>query len=236
MPPRRAFGYRPFIATDAAVASVGEVEIEFGYAGFREDHGSATIIAPTIVANLGFARDFELVGEFKVASDLARRENEDPTRFEDSAVSLKWVFQNGVLQDEGPRPSLAVELSALLPTVQNEDRPGGELVGILSGRSFGFSYHLNAGALVEPGGTEPGAEWGIIVERAVAGGLRAVAEVDGESIHKSAPDSSALVGAIWDVPAPWPLHELSFDVGVRRGLSRAADDWGGTAGLTFAFS
>src|SRR5262245_14228046 len=236
MPPRKAFGYRPFIATDAAVASVGEVEIEFGYAGFREDHGSATIIAPTIVANLGFARDFELVGEFKVASDLARRENEDPTRFEDSAVSLKWVFRNGVLQDEGPRPSIAVELSALLPTIPHEDRPGGELVGILSGRAGGFGYHLNAGALIEPGGSEPGAIWGLILERTVAGGLRAVAEVDGESMPGRAPENSALVGAIWDVPAPWPLHELSLDVGVRRGFNRAADDWGGTAGLTFAFS
>src|SRR5262245_21079422 len=134
MLPRGAFGYRPFIATDAAVAAVGEAEIEFGYVGFREDRGSATSSAPAIVANLGFARDLERVGEFKVASDLARPEDEDRTRFEDSAVSLKWVFRNGVLQDEGPRPSLAVELGVLLPTVPHEDRPGGELVGIISGR------------------------------------------------------------------------------------------------------
>src|SRR5262245_44650071 len=232
----RTFGYRPFIATDASVAPRGEAEIEFGYAGFRKDHDSVTIVTPTIVANLGFARDLELVGEFKVASDLGRREDEDHTRFEDSAVSLKWVFRNGVLQDEGPRPSLAVELSVLLPTVPHEDRPGGELVGIISGRACGFGYHLNAGTLIEPGGSEPGAIWGLIVERAVAGGLRAVAEVDGESFPGRAPENSALVGAIWDVPAPWPLHELSLDVGVRRGFNRAADDWGGTAGLTFAFS
>jgi hypothetical protein len=235
MSPRGAFGYRPFIATDAAVAAVGEVELEFGYVGFREDHGSATIIAPEIVANLGFARDLELVGEFQVAHDLGGRQDEDPTRFEDSAVSLKWVFRNGVLQDQGPRPSLAVELSVLLPAVNAGNRPGGELVGILSGRAFGFAYHLNAGTLVEPGGSEPGAIWGIIAEHAVAGGLRAVAEVDGESLPGRAPENSALVGAIWDVPAPWPLRELSFDIGVRRGLNPAADDWGGTAGLTFAF-
>jgi len=62
-----------------------------------------------------------------------------------------------------------------------------------------------------------------------------VAEVNGESVRGSAANNSALVGAIWVVAAPAPLHELSFDVGVRHGISRAANEWGGTAGLTFAF-
>src|SRR5207247_7548430 len=56
-----------------------------------------------------------------------------------------------------------------------------------------------------------------------------------ESVRGSAANNSALVGAIWVVAAPAPLHELSFDVGVRHGISRAANEWGGTAGLTFAF-
>lgn len=234
MPAREGFGYRPFVSTDAAVADEGEVEIEFGYAGFREDHGGVTILAPQVVANLGVVRDIEAVAEFDLANDLTPRRGENPTRFEDTEVSLKWVMREGVLQ-ERPGPSIALELSALLPTLRNEDRPGGELVGILSNTGLGLTYHLNAGALVEPAGSEPGIMWGVILERAIAGGLRAVAEVNGESVRKSATDSSALIGAIWSVAAPAPLHELSFDVGVRRGLSRAAADWGGTAGFTFDF-
>jgi hypothetical protein len=233
--PRRAFDYRPFVSTDAAVADVGEVEIEFGYAGFRQDHHRSTIVAPTIIGNLGIARDLEIVAELKLAHDLARRRGEDTTRFEDTAVSVKWVLREGVLQDEGARPSLAVELSALLPTLRGEDRPGGELVGLLSGRAFGWTYHLNGGALVKPGASEPGVTWGVIAEHAIHAPLRAVAEVNGESIRKSRADDSALLGLIWSVPAPPPLHELSFDVGVRRGLTAAADDWGGTTGVTFAF-
>lgn len=234
-PARRAMAYRPFVSTDAAVADVGDVEVEFGYAGFREDHGRVTIVAPTLIGNLGVARDVEVVGEFKLANDLSRRPPERATRFEDSAVSVKWVLHEGVLQEVGTRPSFAVELSALLPTLHGEDHVGGELAGLMSGALGGWTYHLNAGPLVEPGSSEPGVAWGVIGEHAVGGGLRAVAEVNGESIRGSRADDSALLGAIWTVPAPAPLHELSFDVGVRRGISSASDSWGGTAGLTFAF-
>ncbi len=88
---------------------------------------------------------------------------------------------------------------------------------------------------LEPGGDDLGAVWGVILEHGLTESLRAVAEVNGESVRGSAANNSALVGAIWVVAAPAPLHELSFDVGVRHGISRAADEWGGTAGLTFAF-
>jgi hypothetical protein len=89
--------------------------------------------------------------------------------------------------------------------------------------------------LVEPGNDEPGVVWGVIVEHAIRGPVRAVAEVTGESVRDRPPDNSTLLGAVWSVQAPAPLHELSLDVGVRRGLSGAADDWGGTAGITVAF-
>jgi len=124
-----------------------------------------------------------------------------------------------------------MELAAILPTLRGEERPGGELVGILSGRALGATYHLNAGAR-ERAGSHVGCHR---VEHAIGGPLRAVAEVNGKSVRSSRPDNSALIGAVWSVQAPSPLHELSFDVGVRRGLSSAADDWGGTAGVTFAF-
>ena len=78
-PARGALGYRPFVSTDAAVADPREVEVEFGYAGFRENRGRVTIVAPTLIGNLGIARDLELVGEFKLANDLTRRRDENAT-------------------------------------------------------------------------------------------------------------------------------------------------------------
>ena len=241
--PSRALAYRPFVSTDAAVADRGEVEVEFGYAGFRKSDGRTAIVAPTVIANIGVGGGLEVVAEFKLVNDLSRGEGRDhtrfderdQTRFEDSALSLKWIAREGALQEHGSAPSLAVELSALLPTIRGEDRPGGELIGIVSGRALGWTYHLNGGGLVEAGGDEPGTVWGVIVERPLLARLRAVGELNGETVRGSAADNSALLGAVWDVAAPSPLHELSFDVGIRHGVSQAADEWGGTAGFTVAF-
>jgi len=229
-----ASAYRPFVSTDAAVADPGDVEVEFGAVGFRSGGGRTSLVAPTIVANLGIARDLELVGEFKLVNDLSHEE-EDRTRFEDTAVSLKWIAHEGVLQEHGTTPSLALELSLLLPTLPEQHQPGGQAVGIMSGTGFGWMYHLNGGLLVEPSETSVSPVWGVIVEHALSRGVRAVAEVNGESATGVGPDDSALVGAIWEVKAPAPIHELAFDIGLRHGITRTAAEWGGTAGFTIAF-
>ena len=229
-----AFAYRPFVSTDAAVADPGDVEVEFGTIGFRSGHGPTSIVAPTIIGNLGIARDLELVGEFKLVNDLSHAE-EDSTRFEDTAVSLKWIAHDGVLQEHGSTPSFGVELSLLVPTRDGQDRPGGELVGIMSGTGFGFTYHLNGGVLTEPSKSSAEPVWGVIIEHALAAGIRAVAEVNGESATGTGPDNSALIGAIWEVKVPPPIRSLSFDIGLRHGITHTAAEWGGTAGFTIAF-
>ena len=73
------------------------------------------------------------------------------------------------------------------------------------------------------------------IEFGYAGFRWNVAELNGESVRQREADNSALVGAIWEIEAPAPLHGLSLDVGVRHAISRAADEWGGTAGFTVAF-
>jgi hypothetical protein len=233
--PRGVHAYRPFVSTDASVADAGDVEIEFGYIGFRRDGSRTAIIAPTLIGNLGLGHDLEAVAEFKLVSDVSHGGTDDGTRFEDTAVSLKWVAHEGSLHDRGVVPSLAAELSVLVPTLPGEHSPGTELVAIASGTAVGWTYHANAGVLVTPGADRTSPVWGLIIEHPVFGGLRAVAEVNGESATGTGADNSALVGAIWKVAAPAPIHELSFDVGLRHGISAAADEWGGTAGFTIAF-
>src|SRR5689334_25449592 len=85
-----AFAYRPFGSTDASVTETGDVAVEFGAIGFRSDGGQKSLVAPAVIGNFGVAHDVELVGEFKLVNDLSHAE-EDRTRFEDTAVSLKWV-------------------------------------------------------------------------------------------------------------------------------------------------
>ena len=55
-----ALAYRPFDGTDAAVADLGEVEIEFGTGPLRSGSQS-TLLGPYAVFNYGFADRWEMV-------------------------------------------------------------------------------------------------------------------------------------------------------------------------------
>jgi hypothetical protein len=72
----------------------------------------------------------------------------------------------------------------------------------------------------------------VITELPVTSQLRLVGEVNGESVKRSTPDNSALLGVIWQ--APW--QDVFLDAGIRRGISHAATEWMFTTGLTFSFS
>ena len=56
-----ALAYRPFEGTDAAVADVGELEIELGPAEPLHDGRQRFLTAPETVFDLGVAKDWEVV-------------------------------------------------------------------------------------------------------------------------------------------------------------------------------
>jgi hypothetical protein len=222
-----AWGYRPFVSTDAAVADVKEMEIEIGYFNLERERGKNTFIVPKAVLNYGVIRNLELVGEFAV---------EEPphglVRLEDPALSLKAVLKEGVLQEKSG-VSFAVEAGPLLPsTSREENRFGFEASGILSGRLNALTYHANFGGGVDRAQTNPFLVWGMIAELPITPKLRLVGEMNGESVRGNSPDNSALIGFIWKSP----ISNLSIDAGIRRGISSAAADWMFTTGLTFSFS
>src|SRR5574337_1908815 len=62
-----AWGYRPFVSTDAAVADPKELEIELGYFNLERSRGKTTFIVPKVILNCGVISDVEVVGEFEVA-------------------------------------------------------------------------------------------------------------------------------------------------------------------------
>jgi len=222
-----AWGYRPFVSTDAAVADVKEIEIEFGYFNLARERGKTTFIVPKAVLNFGVFKDVEVVGEFAV---------EEPphssVRLVDAGLSLKAVLKEGVLQEKDGI-SFAVEAGPLLPsTNKEENRFGFEAIGIISGKLSVLTYHLNLGGGVDRAHTNPFVFWGMIGELPITSKLRLVGEIDVESVRRNKPDNSALLGFIWE--APW--HNSFVDAGIRRGLSSAAMDWAFTTGLTFGFS
>jgi len=225
--PHRAFGYRPFISTDAAVADVNEMEIELGYFNWEREKGNTTFISPKAVLNYGFLRNFELVGEFAVEEP-----GHGSVRLADAALSVKAVVKEGVLQEKDGI-SFAIEAGPLLPsTNKSEKGVGFEGIGILSGKLDPLTYHVNFGGGVDRAHADPFAFWGLIAELPITPKLRLVGEIDVESFRGSSPNNSALVGVIWQ--APW--QNLSLDAGLRRGISHAAPGWMFTTGLTFSFS
>lgn len=219
--PSLAFAYRPFISTDADVASVRELEIELGLTGFgrSREGGSRQLVAPALILNYGFVRNWELVGEFKL------QHRDEGTAFQDVAVFLKGVLREGELQDRSGT-SIAVEVGPLLPGT-GESGVGVEGILLLSRADAGFVYHLNAGAVRERSGAA-GVLWGAILERPVREGLRLVVEVEGEKVEGASHESSLLGGFIWE------HRNVGFDAGVRRRLSGDSRDWALTGGITFS--
>jgi len=222
-----AWGYRPFVSTDAAVADVKETEIELGYFNWERERGQNTFIVPKAVLNYGLIHNLELVGEFAVEEP-----SRGPVRLADPALSLKAILKEGVLQEKDG-VSFAVEAGPLLPSTNKEEkRFGFEGIGILSGKLGGLTYHVNLGGGVDRAENNPFVIWGMIGELPVAPKLRLVGEINGESVRRNTPNNSALLGFIWE--APW--EHVFIDAGVRRGISHAAPDWMFTTGLTFSFS
>ena len=221
-----AWGYRPFIATDASVADPKEIEIELGYFNLERDRGKNTFIIPKVVLNYGLIRNLELVGEFAV---------EEPphgtVRLQDTALSLKAVLKEGVLQEK-PGVSFAVEAGPLLPSTGREEKKVGfEGTGIISGELSPVMLHLNLGGGVDRMDNNPFVICGVIAELPIVPKFRIVGEIDGENTKGKSIDASALIGFIWNPP----VSNLSIDAGIRRGISRAAPAWMFTTGLTFGF-
>ena len=222
----RAWGYRPFVSTDAAVVDSREVEIELGYFTLERTQGENTFTIPSLVLNYGLLTNVELVGELRV--------QQNPTQtidVVDPGLFVKAVLKEGILQGKDGI-SVAIEAGPLLPsTVPGERRFGFEGIGILSGRLPPFTYHVNLGGGVQRAGSEPVAIWGVIGEWPVGPTVRVVGEINGEKARRESAHHTALLGVLWRPSSA----NLVLDAGIRRGL-QGGPDWQVTAGVTVGFS
>ncbi|HEV8717169.1 MAG TPA: hypothetical protein VGX03_30660 [Candidatus Binatia bacterium] len=222
-----AWGYRPFVSTDAAVVDSQEIEIELGYFNLERADQENTFITPKVVVNYGLFRNWEAVGEFEV-----EKPPDESAQLVEPGLFLKAVLKEGVLQNKDG-VGFAIEAGPLLPsTIAGERKFGFEGIGILSGKLFPFMYHVNFGGGVDRTKTNPFTIWGVIVELPVLQNFRLVGEVSGENIKKKFPDESVLFGFIWELPSA----PILVDGGIRKSLSRGAPDWQFITGLTWSFS
>ena len=217
-----AAAYRPFDGTDAAVADVGEVEIEFQPLGAAHAGGTTRGLTDAIL-NYGFADRWELVLQ---STPQVAPQGFGPISVSNAAL-LKYVVQPGVLQEK-PGPSIATEFGALLPEFGGSG-VGASWTGIVSQRWDWGTVHFNLAANLTP---DQHAE--VFVDTIIEGPnkwkVRPVAEFYFDNVFNEVQSYSALLGAIWQVN-----DKLSFDVAVRYALvdGRPVSEF--RAGLTFGF-
>jgi hypothetical protein len=134
-----ALAFRPFDGTDAAVADVGELEIEFQPAGRLQEGSSVSVLGPVTTLNYGFAKDWELVVQGQLETPLSS--SESPI-FNNAAVLFKTVLRPGSLQDKSG-PSIATEFGVLLPDTGGDSAFGASWAGIVSQRYDWGTVHFN---------------------------------------------------------------------------------------------
>ena len=217
-----ALAYRPFDGTDAAVADVGEVEIEFQPIGAIRAAGTTKGLSDGIF-NYGFAERWELVLQ---GTAQPTPEGAAPISVPNGAF-LKYVLQPGVLQDK-KGPSIATEFGPLLPEAGGSGM-GFSWTGIVSQRWAWGTVHLNTEANLTP---DQHGElfFDVIIEGPNKWKVRPVFEVYSDSVVNVSQTFSALAGAIWQVN-----DKLSFDVGFRYASVDGRPVSELRAGMTFGF-
>lgn len=223
--PDPALAYRPFDGTDAAVADLGEFEIELQPAGVRHEGTTQTLIAPATVFNYGFSEGWEAVLEGQGKTPLSPS---GPTSFAAAGAFLKHIVVPGSLQDKSG-PSVATEFGVLLPDSTGDSGVGASWAGIVSQRWDWGTIHFNAEAALTRD-HHADAFVGTIIEGPSKWKVRPVAEIFYERVFGVEETVSGLVGLIWQVS-----DKLAVDVAYRHALTsgRPVDEV--RAGLTFGF-
>jgi opacity protein-like surface antigen len=221
-----ALAYRPFDGTDAAVADVKEVEIEFQPFGWQRDDQQKTLITPGVRFNYGFAEGWEFVAEGQLETPLSPF---GPSSFSATGAFLKYVLKPGVLQDQTGL-SIATEFGPLLPEVNGDRGTGFSWAGIVSQRWEWGAVHVNVEANLTRD-QQGEAFIGAIFEGPAKWKVRPVVEVFYDKVWTQTKTWSALAGAIWQV-----RDNLSFDAAFRYAVVNGRPVNEIRAGLTFAFS
>jgi hypothetical protein len=222
-----SFAYRPFDGTDAAIADPREVEIELQPAGVLRADSQTNLIAPFMIFNYGFAKNWELVlqgqGQFPLSN------SDESASLVGVGAFLKHVLREGSLQ-EASGPSVAVEFGPLLPGVNADEGFGASFGAIVSQRWDWGTVHANvATELTRDHHTD--VFIGGIIEGPAKWKVRPVAEIFYEEEIGQTRTVSGLIGAIWQVN-----DKLSFDVGFRHAVINGHPVEEVRAGMTFGFS
>ena len=204
----------------------GKIEIELGPVQYLRQGPERTLIAPAVRFNYGFAPDWEAVLEGQAEYGLSA--GSKATSVVGNSASLKGLLREGSLQDK-PGPSVATEISVLLPGINGEPGVGGSVAGIVSQQWPWMTLHLNAVVAITR--QQQGELFlSTMIEGPHDWTVRPVAEVFYEREFGQGQTTSALIGAIWQVRENFAID---FALRVARVNDQTANE--ARAGLTFSF-
>ena len=139
--PCAASADRPSDGTDAAVADLGELEVEWQSVGARRESSQTTLIAPATVMNIGVAPGWEAVFEGQLETPLS---SSTPTSLAAPEPSSSMSFVQAACKHGWAEHSDGV----LLPDSQGNPGTGASLAGIVSQRWDWGTMHLNGEAVL----------------------------------------------------------------------------------------
>ena len=201
------------------------MEIELQPAGAQRASSQTTLIAPATVINYGFAKNWEAILQGQIETPLMTG---GPSSLTQSGAFLKHVIVPGSLQDKSG-PSFATEFGVLFPDTIGNTGFGASVAGIVSQRWDWGTVHFNAAASLTR--DQHGDVFvGTILEGPSKWTVRPVAEIFYEEEFGQSHTVSGLIGAIWQV-----RDNLSFDAGIRHGVTNDHSFNEVRAGMTFGF-
>jgi len=227
--PATASAYRPFDATDAAVAETGRAELEIGPVEFVSEASDRSLVAPSLIANFGVVRDWELVAQGRNFVLLSGDAASGRVRLLETGLFMKGVLRDGALQG-GSGPSVATEIGPLLPEANGESGMGFSAAVIASHRWPWATVHINAQPALSRAHHFDffGA---VIVEGPFPWAVRPVSEFVVDREIDGARLVSGLAGAIWRAG-----EAVSFDAAIRAGRVNDTNLFEARAGLTWALA
>lgn len=207
--PARA--YRPFIGTDAGVASEDRLEVEFGPLGYTRTGDMRQLIAPEVELTYGAGSGYE----FGAGARRLMLMNPDPDgakpTIDDIELTATRLLRPGSVQDK-KGVSLMAEATLLVPA-STGDHFG---VGLLLAASriwADLALHLNGEVSRTREGDE-GRFASLIAEGPDAWNVRPVAEASLEREGEETALRSLLLGVIWQT-----RNGLAMDFAFRTGYA-----------------
>jgi hypothetical protein len=219
----RAWGYRPYDATDADVADDDEVEVELGWQ--RADSNEGDLNSMNAVLNFGLGGDREVVAEGKWRK-FRPPVGEPDSSFGDLGVFLKQIHRRGSLQGESGL-SFASECGALIPTQHEHAGVGAECLLITSHELSSVAIHINAGLAYEAN-HRWARSFGLIVEGTSDQRFKPGLELSQERRDGERSEIAVMIGVTWAIATT-----CAIDIAHRQQLQPSTDPREWRMGLTW---